>query len=391
MRRLWLLFAQTVTVALALWFIVATLKPEWLGRTSGGGRLLSSTVTVREADGSGAVLHNTYRDASQRAMPTVVNIYTTKAGKQPAHPFDNDPFFRRFFGDNFGAPDERQFSLGSGVIISPDGYILTNNHVIESADEIEIALADGRKVKGKLVGTDPETDLAVLKVALNNLPSITLAKLDSTKVGDVVLAIGNPFGVGQTVTMGIVSALGRNHLGINTFENFIQTDAAINPGNSGGALIDTEGHLLGINTAIYSRSGGSLGIGFAIPVTTVKTVMESIIKNGQVVLGWIGVEPQDITPELAESFGLQKASGTIIAGVLRGGPADKAGIKPGDILLSVGDKPVSDTVSMLNIVAQLTPGEKIALTVMRKANKTELSVVVGKRPRMKQQPTQDGE
>jgi serine protease DegQ len=391
MRRLWLLFAQTVTVALALWFIVATLKPEWLGRTSGGGRLLSSTVTVREADGSGAVLHNTYRDASQRAMPTVVNIYTTKAGKQPAHPFDNDPFFRRFFGDNFGAPDERQFSLGSGVIISPDGYILTNNHVIESADEIEIALADGRKVKGKLVGTDPETDLAVLKVALNNLPSITLAKLDNTKVGDVVLAIGNPFGVGQTVTMGIVSALGRNHLGINTFENFIQTDAAINPGNSGGALIDTEGHLLGINTAIYSRSGGSLGIGFAIPVTTVKTVMESIIKNGQVVRGWIGVEPQDITPELAESFGLQKASGTIIAGVLRGGPADKAGIKPGDILLSVGDKPVSDTVSMLNLVAQLTPGEKIALTVMRKANKTELSVVVGKRPRMKQQPIQDGE
>ena len=391
MRRLWLLFAQTVTVALALWFIVATLKPEWLGRTSGGGRLLSSTVTVREADGSGAVLHNTYRDASQRAMPTVVNIYTTKAGKQPAHPFDNDPFFRRFFGDNFGAPDERQFSLGSGVIISPDGYILTNNHVIESADEIEIALADGRKVKGKLVGTDPETDLAVLKVALNNLPSITLAKLDNTKVGDVVLAIGNPFGVGQTVTMGIVSALGRNHLGINTFENFIQTDAAINPGNSGGALIDTEGHLLGINTAIYSRSGGSLGIGFAIPVTTVKTVMESIIKNGQVVRGWIGVEPQDITPELAESFGLQKASGTIIAGVLRGGPADKAGIKPGDILLSVGDKPVSDTVSMLNLVAQLTPGEKIALTVMRKANKTELCVVVGKRPRMKQQPTQEGE
>ena len=391
MRRLWLLFAQTVTVALALWFIVATLKPEWLGRTSGGGRLISSTVTVREADGSGAALHNTYRDASQRAMPTVVNIYTTKAGKQPAHPFDNDPFFRRFFGDNFGAPDERQFSLGSGVIISPDGYILTNNHVIESADEIEIALADGRKVKGKLVGTDPETDLAVLKVALNNLPSITLAKLDNTKVGDVVLAIGNPFGVGQTVTMGIVSALGRNHLGINTFENFIQTDAAINPGNSGGALIDTEGHLLGINTAIYSRSGGSLGIGFAIPVTTVKTVMESIIKNGQVVRGWIGVEPQDITPELAESFGLQKASGTIIAGVLRGGPADKAGIKPGDILLSVGDKPVSDTVSMLNLVAQLTPGEKIALTVMRKANKTELSVVVGKRPRMKQQPTQDGE
>jgi serine protease DegQ len=242
-----------------------------------------------------------------------------------------------------------------------------------------------------LVGTDPETDLAVVKVDLNRLPAITLAKLDNTKVGDVVLAIGNPFGVGQTVTMGIVSALGRNHLGINTFENFIQTDAAINPGNSGGALIDTDGHLLGINTAIYSRSGGSLGIGFAIPVTTVKNVMESIIKNGQVVRGWIGVEPQDITPELAESFGLQKASGTIIAGVLRGGPADKAGIKPGDILLSVGEKPVSDTVSMLNLVAQLTPGEKVALTVLRKSTKAELNVVVGKRPKMKQRPTQEGE
>ena len=390
MRRLWLLFAQTVTVALALWFILATLKPEWLGRPAGGAQLQSTTVAVREADGSATALQNSYRIASQRAMPAVVNIFTTKAAKRSPHPFDNDPFFRRFFGDN-GTPDERQLSLGSGVIISPDGYILTNNHVIESADEIEVAFADGRKARGKLVGTDPETDLAVVKVELKNLPSITLAKLDNAKVGDVVLAIGNPFGVGQTVTMGIVSALGRNHLGINTFENFIQTDAAINPGNSGGALVDTDGHLLGINTAIYSRSGGSLGIGFAIPVTTVKTVMESIIRNGQVVRGWIGVEPQDITPELAESFGLQKSSGTIIAGVLKGGPADRAGVKPGDILLSVADKPVSDTVSMLNLVAQLTPGDKVPLTVLRKAQETRLDVVVGKRPRMKQQPLPDAE
>ena len=390
MRRLWLLFAQTVTVALALWFIVATLKPEWLGRPTLGPHLQSTTVPVREVEGPSTTAQNTYRTASQRAMPAVVNIFTTKAAKQSPRPFDNDPFFRRFFGDN-GSPDERQFSLGSGVIISPDGYILTNNHVIESADEIEVAFADGRKIRGKLVGTDPETDLAVVKVDAKNLPSITLAKLDNTKVGDVVLAIGNPFGVGQTVTMGIVSALGRNHLGINTFENFIQTDAAINPGNSGGALVDTDGHLLGINTAIYSRSGGSLGIGFAIPVTTVKTVMEAIIRNGQVVRGWIGVEPQDITPELAESFGLQKSSGTIIAGVLKGGPADKAGIKPGDILLSVADKPVSDTVSMLNLVAQLTPGDKVPLTVLRKSQETKLNVVVGKRPRMKQQPLQDAE
>lgn len=389
MRRLWLLFAQTVTVALALWFIVATLKPEWLSR-SPAVRLESTTVPVREADGTTASEHNTYRIASQRAMPAVVNIFTSKASKKSPHPFSNDPLFRRFFGDGPGM-DDRQFSLGSGVIVSPEGFILTNNHVIESAAQIEVALADGRKVPGKLVGTDPETDLAVLKVDLRDLPAITLGKLDNAKVGDVVLAIGNPFGVGQTVTMGIVSALGRNHLGINTFENFIQTDAAINPGNSGGALVNTDGHLLGINTAIYSRSGGSLGIGFAIPVTTVKTVMEAIIRNGQVVRGWIGVEPQDITPELAESFGLRKSSGTIIAGVLKGGPADKAGVRPGDILLAVGENPVTDTVSMLNLVAQLRPGETVRLTVLRRAEEASLPVVVGRRPRMKQQPLQDTE
>ena len=391
MRRLWLLFAQTVTVALALWFIVATLKPEWLSRPPVGIALQSAPVPVQEADGSMPSAQSTYRTASQRAMPAVVNIFTTKAARRQPHPFSEDPLFRRFFGDNFGAQDERQLSLGSGVIVSPDGYILTNNHVIESAAEIEVALADGRKVPARLVGTDPETDLAVIKVGLKSLPSITLGLLDQAKVGDVVLAIGNPFGVGQTVTMGIISALGRNHLGINTFENFIQTDAAINPGNSGGALVDTHGHLLGINTAIYSRSGGSLGIGFAIPVTTVKTVMEAIIRNGQVVRGWIGVEPQDITPELADSFGLQKSSGTIIAGVLKGGPADKAGVKPGDILLAVGEQPVTDTVAMLNLIAQLSPGQKVDLVVLRKTQETRLSVVVGKRPRMKQMPLQEPE
>lgn len=384
MRRLWLLFAQTVTVGLALWFIVATLKPEWIAHGNSEHRVDIAAVPVQQATGSVPV-QNTYREASQLAMPSVVNIFTTKEAKQTPHPFNGDPLFRRFFGDGaLGPQDEKQFSLGSGVIVSSEGYILTNNHVIEAADEIEVALADGRKVSAKLIGTDPETDLAVIKINIKNLPAITLGQLDKTKVGDVVLAIGNPFGVGQTVTMGIVSALGRNHLGINTFENFIQTDAAINPGNSGGALIDTNGHLLGINTAIYSRSGGSLGIGFAIPVSTVKTVMESIIKNGQVVRGWVGVEPQDITPELAESFGLAKSSGTIIAGVLKGGPADKAGIKPGDILVSVGDKPVTDTVSMLNLVAQLSPGEKVKMTILRKTREATLDVTVGKRPRMKQ-------
>lgn len=376
MRRLWLLFAQTVTVGLAIWFIVATLKPEW---ASGGrvSRITASSVPMMEAPASSNPAQSTYREAAKRAMPAVVNIFTTKGARQPKTPFMDDPLFRRFFGEQ----EDRQFSLGSGVVVSPEGYVLTNNHVIETADEIEIALADGRKAVAKVVGTDPETDLAVVKINLLNLPAITLGHDDQAKVGDVVLAIGNPFGVGQTVTMGIISALGRNHLGINTFENFIQTDAAINPGNSGGALIDANGNLLGINTAIYSRSGGSLGIGFAIPVTTVKSVMESIISTGQVVRGWIGVEPQDITPELAESFGLAKNSGAIIAGVLKGGPADKAGMRPGDILVAVEGKPVSDTTDMLNLIAQLTPGNKAKMMVLRKGQESTVEVIVGKRPR----------
>ncbi len=387
MRRLWLLFAQTVTVGLAIWFIVASLKPDWAGSMLNGSRSIRSEVSsvpMLEAPATASVpTAGSYRDAARRAMPAVVNIFTTKGARQQRHPFMDDPLFRKFFGDQ---QQEKQFSLGSGVIVSPEGYVLTNNHVIETADEIEVAFADGRKAVAKVVGTDPETDLAVIKINMQNLHAITLGRLEQAKVGDVVLAIGNPFGVGQTVTMGIISALGRNHLGINTFENFIQTDAAINPGNSGGALIDTNGNLLGINTAIYSRSGGSLGIGFAIPVTTVKNVMESIISTGQVVRGWIGVEPQDITPELAESFGLARKSGTIIAGVLRGGPADKAGMRPGDILIAVEGKPVADTTEMLNLIAQLTPGTKAKMTVLRRNQESTLEVSVGKRPR----PRPDG-
>ena len=387
MRRLWLLFAQTVTVGLAIWFIVASLKPDWAAPLFGmqNARLSASTVPIQEASPSSGTAAGSYREASKRAMPSVVNIFTSKEAKQPKNPFMDDPFFRKFFGDRFGDQEEKQFSLGSGVIVSPQGYILTNNHVVEAADEIEVALADGRKATAKLVGTDPETDLAVIKIDMKGLPAITLGRIDEARVGDVVLAIGNPFGVGQTVTMGIISALGRNHLGINTFENFIQTDAAINPGNSGGALIDTKGNLLGINTAIYSRSGGSLGIGFAIPVTTVKMVMESIISTGQVVRGWIGVEPQDITPELAESFGLKRKSGTIIAGVLKGGPADKAGMRPGDILVAVNGKPVTDTTDMLNVIAQLKPGEKAHMTILRKSQENTLEVLIGKRPKIRRE------
>jgi serine protease DegQ len=388
MRRLWLLFAQTVTVGLAILFIVTTLKPEWAAAMLGSNRLHTTTsVPMLEAPPNTAPVQNSYRAAAAHAMPSVVNVFTSKTPPRPQNPLLNDPFFRKFFGDRFDDPDEKQISLGSGVIVSPHGYILTNNHVVEAAEEIEVALADGRKASAKVVGADPETDLAVIKIDLDNLPAITLGRVEDARVGDVVLAIGNPFGVGQTVTMGIISALGRNHLGIlDAFENFIQTDAAINPGNSGGALIDANGNLLGINTAIYSRSGGSLGIGFAIPVTTVKSVMDAIIKDGQVIRGYIGVEPQDITPELAESFGLKKSNGAIIAGVLKGGPADKAGIRPGDILVSVNDKPVVDMSEMLNDIAQLKPGSKAKIVVLRNNQEASYTVIVGKRPKAQPRP-----
>ncbi len=384
MRRLWLLFAQTVTVGLAILFIVTTLKPEWAGSVFGGSQKVRSATSVPmlEAPPNTAPTQGSFRDAAKLAMPSVVNIFTSKTAAPSQNPFLDDPFFRKFFGDRFDDQQEKQVSLGSGVIVSAQGYILTNNHVVEAADEIEVALADGRKAIAKVVGSDPETDLAVVKIDLNNLPAITLGHVEDARVGDAVLAIGNPFGVGQTVTMGIISALGRNHLGIlDAFENFIQTDAAINPGNSGGALIDANGNLLGINTAIYSRSGGSLGIGFAIPVTTVKSVMDAIIKNGQVVRGYIGVEPQDITPELAESFGLKKSNGAIIAGVLKGGPADKAGMQPGDILVSVEDKAVTDMADMLNQIAQLTPGKKAKMVVLRRNQENTLNVTIGIRPK----------
>jgi serine protease DegQ len=312
-------------------------------------------------------------------MPAVVNILTSKALRE-THPLLKDPFFKRFFGDKM-PPQEQMASLGSGVIVSGDGYILTNYHVVEGADEIEVGLADGRKAAASVVGTDPETDLAVIRIKADKLPVIVLGDPDQARVGDVVLAIGNPFGVGQTVTLGIISALGRNNLHINHFENFIQTDAAINFGNSGGALVDTRGNLLGINSAIYSQTGGSVGIGFAIPVSTAKTVLDAIIQHGQVVRGWIGVESQDITPELADSFGLARDRGAIIAGVVRGGPADRAGIRPGDILLAVQGKKVSSTNDMMNLIADLPPGGKATMTVMRKNRETAIDVTVGRRPR----------
>jgi serine protease DegQ len=382
MRRYWLLFAQTVTIALGVYAVLAALRPGWFERapTQVGIGAPGRAVPVLQAPGTlGASAPGSYRDAASRAMPAVVNILTSKA-LPDSHPLLKDPFFRRFFGDKL-PPQEQMASLGSGVIVSPDGYILTNFHVVEGADEIEVGLADGRKARASVVGTDPETDLAVIRIKEKNLPVIVLGEPDQARVGDVVLAIGNPFGVGQTVTLGIISALGRNNLHINHFENFIQTDAAINFGNSGGALVDTRGNLLGINSAIYSQTGGSVGIGFAIPVSTARTVLDSIVKHGQVVRGWIGIESQDITPELADSFGLGRDRGAIIAGVVRGGPADRAGMRPGDILLSVQGKKVGNTNDMMNLIADLPPGEKAQMTVMRKSRETTFDVTVARRPR----------
>lgn len=379
MRQLWLLFAQSVTVVLALYFVYVSTSPEWGGRIAQRMPPASTASAPATLPGAGLPVPGSYRDAAGRAMPAVVNILTSQTPQRANNALLRDPFFKRFF-ERHGEQEKGQASLGSGVIVSADGYILTNNHVVESADEIEVVLADGRRGPAKVVGLDPETDLAVIRVNLGQLPVMALGQIDEARVGDVVLAIGNPFGVGQTVTMGIISALGRNNLHINHFENFIQTDAAINFGNSGGALIDVHGNMLGINSAIYSQSGGSVGIGFAIPVSTAKSVMDAIIKSGHVVRGWIGVESQEITPELADSFGLSKRSGAIIAGVIRNGPADHGGMKPGDILLTVAGNPVADTNAMLNLIAQLQPNQKTTMTVLRKGSVISLDIMVSKRP-----------
>ena len=385
MRKTWLIFSQAVTVALAVLFVVATLKPEWLKRGNGGA-VLPSIVSISQAPSvqpvalapSGGTV--SYSAAARRATPAVVSIIASKAPQRSPH--DDDPWFKFFFGDQAQRPQQQpQVGLGSGVIVSADGYLLTNNHVIEGADDIEVQLPDGRQAKAKVVGADPETDVAVLKISLDKLPVITFGDADTIQVGDVVLAIGNPFGVGQTVTSGIVSALGRNQLGINTFENFIQTDAAINPGNSGGALVDANGNLLGINTAIYSRSGGSLGIGFAIPVSTAKQVMEGLIRDGQVTRGWIGIEPRDLTPEIAETFNLPIKQGVLITGVLQNGPASAGGLRPGDVVVKVAETPVVNTVQLLAAVAALKPQAPAVIGVQRGDKALELKVTVAQRPK----------
>ncbi|NNM70686.1 MAG: Do family serine endopeptidase [Gallionella sp.] len=379
MRKHWLLFTQTITIALALLFIVNTLKPELLPTAAHNGvvTLYESAPTLNETKPSGMSLNG----AAQKAMPAVVNIFTRTEVKTPVNPFKDDPRFKFFFDEQGDAEPQSNSSLGSGVIVSPDGYILTNQHVVEAADQIEVALSDGRKASAHVIGSDPETDLAVIKIDLpGKLAAITFAHADQARIGDVVLAIGNPFGVGETVTMGIVSALKRDHLGLNTFENFIQTDAAINPGNSGGALVDVNGNLIGINSAIYSPNGGSLGIGFAIPVSTAKKTMEQIIQHGSVTRGWIGAGVQELTPELAESFKLGDAKGVLITEVIKNSPAEKSGIKTGDILLAIDAQPISDWSTMLETIANIAPGKIIAVDLIRNGARQDLQVKVGKRP-----------
>ncbi len=381
LRRLWLLFAQATTVGLALLFIVSTLKPEWLRRAPlpvGAPVVRDVAIQQVATTPTRADLVSSYAAAARRALPAVVSVYTTKEIRRT--PSIDDPLFERFFGDRWRGQSERISSLGSGVIASTDGYILTNHHVVQAADEIAVALSDGRRLDARLIGADPETDLAVLKIDAPNLPMITFGRAEALSVGDVVLAIGNPFDVGQTVTMGIVSALGRNNLGINRFENFIQTDAAINQGNSGGALVDSNGNLVGINSAIYSRSGGSIGIGFAIPTTIVTQVMEQLIKSGKVVRGYFGIEPVDITPELVEALKLDRSDGVVVRGVQRNAPAGNAGMEPGDVMLSINDAAVHDTPGMLNQIAQLAPGSVAKVKVLRSGREVDLNVTVGERP-----------
>jgi serine protease DegQ len=381
LRKLWLLFAQTVTVALAVWFAVSALQPRAPSApaTAVAPLPVPQAPTPTQAPSAPPTAPaSSYSRAAKRAAPAVVSIVASKTQRSRAQ--SDDPWLRFFFGNGRDSP-QAQVGLGSGVIVSADGYLLTNNHVVEGADAIEVQLVDGRQARARLVGTDPETDLALLQVKLDKLPVITLGDMRGLQVGDIVLAIGNPFNVGQTVTSGIVSALGRNRLGLSTFENFIQTDAAINPGNSGGALVDAEGRLVGINTAIYSRSGGSMGIGFAIPVDSARLVMDALLRDGQVTRGWIGVEPRDLTPELATSLRLQVNEGVLITGVLQDGPAGRGGMRPGDVVTAIEGAEVSNTAQLLAAVAALRPQSEAVVAVQRGDRSLQLKLLVAQRPK----------
>ncbi len=364
----------SIATGLAAAFLVLVFKPDFLGEPQYGA---SPVMTLARQEGPVS-----YADAVQKTAPAVVNIFTTTLTRREAHPFFSDPLFRRFFGEELSQPRvEKRNNLGSGVIVNKNGYIITNHHVIENASEIRVVLRDGRSMAARVVGTDPETDLAVLQASGEDFPVAQLGRSEDLQIGDVVLAIGNGFGLGQTVTMGIVSALGRQSLGLTSYDNFIQTDAAINPGNSGGALINPYGDVIGINTAIYTKSGGSEGVGFAIPAQLVNKVFEQIRDKGRVVRGWIGVTTtQAVTPELAQALGLGDAKGLLIAQILRNGPADKAGIKPGDVIQKVNGIEAKTARVMVDLVADIQPGEDVKIELTRDGNSQTVHVEVIERP-----------
>jgi serine protease DegQ len=376
MRKLWLLFAQAVTATLAVLFVLSLVKPDWLPWRTQVVEVRESTVAAAPLPVGVNPRAFSFSEAAKKATPSVVNISATRQVRR-RNPLLDDPVFQRFFGERM--PQETQLSLGSGVIVSREGYILTNDHVVEGVAEIHVTLADGRVTMGKVVGTDPDTDLAVVRIAATGLTPITFGQSENARVGDVVLAIGDPFSVGQTVTMGIISAVGREIQPANPFGSFIQTDAAINPGNSGGALVDVNGNLIGINTLIFSRSGGYQGIGFAIPVSLAKRVMEQIIETGTVTRGWFGVDVADISPELAESLGLKTTRGAIIGGIERGSPAEKGGMKLGDVIVAIEGRPVTDSAAALSAIAGVSPGKSVPVRVLRRNQDVSLEVMVGKR------------
>ncbi|MCA6216905.1 trypsin-like peptidase domain-containing protein [Ideonella sp. B7] len=392
MRRIWLIFAQSVTVAVAVVFVLGTFKPGWLQQAPRMAwpqqepTVAASGVPVQIADDP--LPTQPLSVAARKAAPAVVSVTASKTNRVD-NPHAEDPWYRYFFGqrgeEGDTADTQPQVGLGSGVIVSTDGYLLTNNHVVDGADAIQVQLSDGRTAKARLVGTDPESDIAVLKIDLEHLPVVSLGRIENVAVGDAVLAIGNPFNVGQTVTSGIVSALDRSGLGLSTFENFIQTDAAINPGNSGGALIDVNGNLIGINTAIYSRSGGSMGIGFAIPIDLARQVMNGLVRDGQVTRGWIGVQPRDLDPEFAQNFKIPVSEGVLITGVLQDGPASQAGMKPGDVVVRIAGQPIHNTSQLLNVVAALKPQTDAVIGVQRGQQALDLKVHIAQRPKQQTQ------
>ncbi len=386
MRKLWLIFSQTATICLAALLVVSTLRPDLLSGMPQG----TIITTVKQTAGDAAAPRpSSYNDAARKAMPAVVNIFTTQAMKAQQHPLRDDPLFRFFFGDQPDAQAPPSTNLGSGVIVSDSGYILTNSHVVEAADDIEIALADTRRVKAKVVGTDPESDLAVLKIDLPKLPAITFSQPDSVHVGDVVLAIGNPYGFGQSVSQGIISATGRYGLRLATYEDYIQTDAAINPGNSGGALIDADGKLIGINTAIYTQSGGSSGIGLAIPVDIAVRTMQDLVAYGHPMRGWLGIEVQRLPAALATANHLDSGNGVILTNVYKEGPAAAAGLQTGDILLAINGQAVGDGHAGLYLLASTRPGDAVTLQVVRNTKQLQLKMIVGTRPAANEAPTTD--